>query len=387
MRVHAGIDIGKSKLTVALSDPHLPPHAWPVTTIDLEEPDWWQHLRSLIPAAAIVTIEPTGTHYLSPIITALTGKNCQVWHVNTPTTGKIRSVHVSSAKSDRTDAQALALAATWIATGRTIKGAYPYTGEEDPTLTLRQLINTHMATVKTQTRALNRIQQLAHGLWPALAQSKTAYFRAVSVGAIMPDEVIALAARPDLKNVPGYEEPGARTALKRLAEKLPPGLPVPDLRDPILNLYQNITALELEIAALEAQISTAIEQPPFAEITRRWRTIPAYSDLAIAAVHVATHGRTLDYDRDSFKALLGAHPKRRQSGEHVIARKTKAGYRPAMKHMYTWTMRLLKEQNRPNAISDYYDRMTSPYRMQGAIGKLARVMFKVAHEPDGYRYP
>lgn len=382
--IHLGIDVGKSALTIAVSDPAAPPRSWPVASIDLEDPAWWRNLRAHVTPGAIIVIEPTGTHYMTPIFTALTGLNCQLWLLNTTTTGKIRAVHISSAKSDRTDAQALALAATWIAQGRPPHGARPY-GSNDITATLRQLVNAHASASKNASRALNRLTQLAHALWPALAQHMPTYLKAIAADAVLPDEVRALAAFEDLKSVPGYEHPATRAALQRLAEKLPPGLPAPDHRDAIIALHANLSALRTEIAALESAITAEIEKPELAEVTRRWRTIPSTSDLAIAALHVATHGRAQDFTRDEFRAAAGAHPKRRQSGDHVTARKTKAGYRPAMKNLYLWTLRLLRTDRRPNPVAAYFDSVHTNRRMQAAVGKLARILHAVARDPSGYR--
>ncbi len=382
--IHIGIDIGKSVLTVATSDPAAPPCTWPVANIDLEDPAWWRHLRSHIPAGAIIVIEPTGTHYMTPIFTALTGLNCQLWLVNTTTTGKIRAVHISTAKSDRTDAQALALAATWIAQGRRVHGARPY-GSDEVTATLRQLVNAHASATKTVTRHHNRLQQLAHALWPALAQHMPTYMKAIAVGAVLPDDVRDLAARDDLAALPGYKHHSARAALQRLAEKLPPGIPAPDHREPILALHSNISALQAEIAALESAITAEIEKPALEEVTRRWRTVPSASDLAIAALHVATHGRAQDFTRDEFRAAVGAHPKRRQSGDRVTAQKTKSGYRPTMKNLYLWTLRLLRTNNRPNPVAAYFDTVHTDRRMHAAVGKLARILHAVARDPAGYR--
>lgn len=384
MRIHTGIDIGKSALTVVTSDNSKPPHAWPARNIELQSPEWWQELRSLIPPGSIVVAEPTGTHYLTPILTALTGLNCQLWLLNTTTTGKIRAVHVSSAKSDRTDAQALALAATWIAEGRHVHGARPY--GSDPTARLRQLVNNHENKSKSITRAENRFLQLAHAIWPTLAQQKSAYFRAVSANAITPDEILSLAAHPNLDELPQYQKSAARTALYNLAEKLPHGLPTPDhLREQIAALHNSITTLSAEKDELYNQIVAEIEKPPLAEVTRRWRTVPGASDLAIAALHVATHGNAQDFTRDEFRAAVGAHPKTRQSGNRIISQQTKSGYRPAMKNLYLWTMRLIKSQHRPNPVASYFDNVQTNRRQAAATGKLAKILHAVARDPDGYR--
>lgn len=382
MRIHAGIDIGKSALTVAVSDPAAPPHAWPVTSIDLEDPEWWRKLREIVPPGCTVVAEPTGTHYLTPIMTALTGLNCQLWLVNTTTTGKIRAVHVSSAKSDRTDAQALALAATWLAAGRPVHGARPH--GYDPTARLRQLVNAHESAARALNRASNRFEQLAHAMWPALAQHKTTYLRAVSAGAVTPDEVLSLAARPDLAELPQYRSATARTHLFDLAEKIPPGIPAPDLKAQIIALHETMTRLTAETNALKAQIVAEIEKPPLAEVTRRWRTVPEASDLAIAALHVATRGMAETFTRDEFRAAVGAHPKRRQSGERTISQQTKAGYRPAMKHLHLWMTRLLIGKNRPNPVAAYFDQAKTKRRQAAARGKLAKLLHAVARNPAGY---
>lgn len=385
MRIHAGIDIGKSALTVALSNASSPPWTWPTTTIDLKDPDWWQELRALIPPGCIIATEPTGTHYLTPITTALTGTNSQIWLLNTTSTGKIRAVHISNAKSDRTDAQALALAARWIAEGRHVHGARPH--GYDPTARLRQLVNAYESNKKSLNRATNRLQQLAHAIWPALGQKFETYTRAIAAGAVTPDEIRSLAAR-DLTNVPGYEHHTTRRALQNLANMLPPGIPAPDLRNQIVALHGNITSLNAEAEKLTAEITREIElTPDLAEVTRRWRTVPEASDLAIATLHVATHGHVQDFTRDEFRSAVGAHPKRRQSGDRVTTQQTKTGYRPAMKSLHLWTMRLLKESNRPNPIADYFDHTRTKQRAAAARGKLVKILHAVAHDPEGYRYP
>lgn len=383
MRIHAGIDIGKTALTVATTNPAAPPHQWPTATIHLTNPNWWRDLRAIIPPASLIVVEPTGTHYLTPIETALAGLNCQLWLINTTTTGKIRAVHISNAKSDRTDAQALALAAAWLADGRRIHGARPY--GYDPTAHLRQLLNNHARTSKSLTRDLNRFGQLAHALWPALGQSKDTYLRAITAtAAISPDDIRHLAARPDLNTIPGYERPQTRAALQTLARKLPPGLPAPDLSEPIKSLAASITSLQTDLARLETEIITEIQSPPFEEITRRWRTVPASSDLAIAALTVATRGNVLDFTRDQFRSAIGASPKRAQSGQRVTTAHTRTGYRPAMKNLYLWTLRLLTTTNRPNPVADYFDRAQTDRRMHAAVGKLAKILHAVARDPNGY---
>lgn len=385
--IHVGIDIGKSTLMVAQSHETLPTNRWPATPIRLTDPDWHRTLAELVPAGAIVTAEPTGTHYLTPILIALRDRNVTVWQVPTTATKHIRSVHVSGGKSDRTDAQALALAATWIAQGRHVHGAYPLDLTLDDEVTsLRQLVNAHARMTRSRTRLLNQLDQLGHSFWPALAQSKNIWLRAVSADAITPNEVRALAAFEDLKSVPGYENPAARAALQRLAELLPADLPTSArTRASVADLHNEVLTISAQIAANADAITSAIERPPFAEVARRWATIPSASPLAIAALLVASKSRPETFTRDEFRATIGAHPKTRQSGDHITRERVKKGYRPAMVATRMWTMNLLSPNTRENPVRTYYNALTTPYRMQAAIGKLARILHAVARDPSGYR--
>lgn len=394
--IHVGIDIGKSVLVLAQSHPTLPPHQWRTTTINLTEPDWYQTLRALVPAGAIVTAEPTGTHYLTPILIALRDRNVTIWQVPTTTTKHVRAVHISSGKSDRTDAQALALTATWIAQGRPPHGAYPLDLTlNDEVATLRTLINAHARMTRSRTRLLNQLDQLGHSLWPALAQSKNIWLRAVSADAITPAEVRALAARDNLKSVPGYETPAARAALRKLAAALPEDLPAsPRTRASIADLHNEVLTITAQIASNAAAITSAVQRPPFADITARWTTmpyaIPEQGELpgnliTIATLHVATKGRAETFSRDEFKAAIGAHPKTRQSGDRITRDRVKKGYRPAMVATRMWTMTLISPRVQENPVRTYYNALTTPYRMQAAVGKLAKLLHAVARDPAGYR--
>ncbi len=394
--IHVGIDIGKSTLMVAQSHQTLPVNRWPATPIRLTDPDWHHTLAALVPAGAIVTAEPTGTHYLTPILIALRDRNVTVWQVPTTTTKHVRAVHVSGGKSDRTDAQALALAATWIAQGRPVHGAYPLDLTFDDEVTsLRQLVNAHSLMTRSRTRLLNQLDQLGHSLWPTLVQSKNIWLRAVSADAITPAEVRALAAFENLKSVPGYENPAARAALHKLAALLPDNLPASNrTRTSIADLHDQVLTLTAQIAQNAETITTTVQRPPFEKITARWITmpyaVPEQGELpgnliAIATLHVATKGRADTFSRDEFKAAIGAHPKTRQSGDRITRERVKKGYRPAMVATRMWTLTLVSPRVQENPIRRYYASVKSPYRMQAAVGKLARILHAVARDPAGYR--
>ncbi len=395
--IHVGIDIGKSTLDVCRSKPHEPPTRWPVYKIHLEAPNWHHQLQALIPPAAVITVEPTGWHYLTPLLTALRDVNAVIWQVPTTTTRHIRAVHISGSKSDRTDAQALALAAEWLANGRHVHGAYPLdTAREASVTQLRLMINAHRRMTKTRTRTLNQLDALAHGLWPALAQHKALWLRAARAGAITPQQIIALARRQDLKTVPGYEHHLTRRALQRLAALLPDDVTPPqDTVRQVEDLLAQHDALTAQLQENAAAITRAVTLPPFDEVTARWRTVPyavprqgEYPGqlLGIATLHVATRAHAQDYTKDQFKAALGAHPRTRQSGDSVTRDRHKKGYRPAMTTLYTWTMRLIRPAAVSNPVRDYYNATTTRYRMQAAVNKLARILWGVARDPEGFRY-
>jgi len=391
-----GIDIGKSSLVVARAQPGALPNRWPVTAVDLTDPTWWQTLRELVLPGSTVTVEPTGTHYLTPLLTALQGRNAIIWQVPTTTTKHVRAVHVSPGKSDCTDAQALALAATWIAEGRPVHGAYPLdTDRDEASASLRALVNTHHRLTKTRIRALNQLDQLAHSMWPALAQKKDAWLRACAHDAITPEEIRALATRADLAALPAYQHSATRRALLALAAMLPPGIPArASTRAAVVALVAQVDDLTNQIQTNSDHITAAVLAPPFEEVTRRWMTMPYAVPqegalpgnlIKLAALHVATHGRALTFKRDEFKAALGAHPKTRQSGDKITKDRVKKGFRPAMVAMRMWTLTLLSPSTPDNPIRDYHARLTTRYRTQAAVGKLARILWGVAHSPEGYQ--
>lgn len=389
--IHLGIDIGKHALVIARSHPTAPPHQWLTTTIQLKDPDWWRQLRELTPAGCIVTVEPTGTHYLTPLLTALSGKNVQIWQIPTTTTGKIRAVHISAGKSDRTDAQALELAATWIASGRTVHGAYPLDTDLDEAVSgLRALLNNHHRILKQRTRTLNQLDQLAHSLWPALAQKRDVWLKCAAAGAITPDEIRQLAAAPP----DAFRHHRAHAALLALAEQLPPGLPArPTTRAAAADLVTLLDDLNAQLTDSANRITETVLQEPYATITQRWMTIPYAVPrtgipgnlVTIATLHVATRGHVLDFSIDQFKAAVGAHPKTRQSGDRITHERVKRGYRPAMMALRMWTMNLIRPNAIDNPVKRYHQALRTPYRTQAAVGKLARILWGVARDPDGYR--
>lgn len=390
--IHAGIDISKTQLDICLSDTSLPPRTWGVHRLKYEEPDWYLQLAQLIPNGALVVVEPTGWHYLKPVITALEPVNCLVWQVPTTTTGSIRSVHISSSKSDKMDARALALAATWIAAGQHVHGAYPHNQAlEEAISDLRAIMNRRVRDKKTETRLLNQLDALGHSIWPSLVIKKDAWLKAIQAGAITPFELRDLANRDDLAQIEGYHHGNTRNALFRLVESIPPHVDATaTVAATIRNLGDQLATVQQQIEATERELESAIIAPYFRELTRRWLTVPHATPLAITSLIIATRGRPATFDRDQFKAAIGAHPRTAQSAGSTNHNGKKTGYRPAMVTTWFWTMRLIEDRAEDNAVRDYNRRLVAanhPHAFRASIGKLARILHAVACDPEGYRYP
>lgn len=387
-----GVDLGKDAIDVCPFVPALTPRSLPVHHVDYE-PDWAAYVQKLIPPGSLVALEPTGWHYLAPLLATLTAIDAHVWHVPTAVTGKIRAVHISSGKSDKMDARALALAAHWIATGDPPRGCYAY-GEaiQEAAQQLRAEVNAHYRATKATTRLSNQLDQLAFSVWPILSQKKDQYFRAVAAGAVTPDQLRSLSARVDLATVPGYAHGLARHSLKRLVAELPPfAVCPPAVETAIRDTLTRRAQLHTEAAAALANAEAIAQADPFATITNRWLTIPGATLLAAACLHVASNGRVLTYTPSEFRTACGASPKRGKSGQGDHRSKgSRPGYRPLMSQSWMWATRLLNDKNPANSVRDLYLRLVErnhPKPFLAAISQLITVCWAVARDPRGYRYP
>ena len=385
-----GIDVSKTGLDVCRAVGGQQPRDWPVTHITYEADDWHNQLARLAGWSAVVAIEPTGWAYLQPPLAVLERRAAMTWLIPNPITGKVRQVHIARGKSDNMDARALALVASWIARGEDPpRGAYPYDSETDEAVTrLRSLINALETVTKDMARTKNRLDALAHAVWPALTRFKSTYARAVDAGAILPAELHMLAANPKLELVPGYAHGSARVALRRMLEHVPADVPVvPYARDRIVEERAQLRALQLRADNIRAYIHEAVQE--FDELYPRLMTIPYASTLAVAAVLVATHGRTDGYDINALKTALGVAPHRNRSGATDRRQSTRPGYRPAVKQVHIWTMKLLQKSAPPNEVRDFFQRLKArnhPHAMSAARAKLARLISGVSRSPEGYRY-
>ena len=64
-----GVDIGKDALHVCAAYTDQNPRHWKVAKIEYADPAWHEQLQRLIAPGAVVAAEPTGYHYLQPLVT------------------------------------------------------------------------------------------------------------------------------------------------------------------------------------------------------------------------------------------------------------------------------------------------------------------------------
>lgn len=384
-----GIDIGKEHIHVGVCNPAEPdPKKWAVHLIEYEHPEWHHTLVDLIAETAIITAEPTGYHYLAPVAALIDMRRpfARLWQIDHATTGNYRKVHLAGTKSDRLDAIALTMIARDIYTGNPPRHAKEINYSNLVALKrLRLLVNAHQRLSKDRTRTLNRLDQIAFSLWPALAQHKSTWLQFVRLGIVTPREIRAVASSPEFINL--WPDGRTRRWLSQLAALLPPDIAGdPTIAQIATQLHADLIRLDSAIETNATDITRQINTPPFDLITKRWRTIPAAFDLAIAALHVPTHGRADQMSADEIKAAVGVNPLRSSSGRTDSARHTKRGYRPARTALYLWTMRMLKTENMPNPVSDHRARVETKRDFWAARSKLAAVLAGVARDRDGYKY-
>jgi transposase len=239
-------------------------------------------------------------------------------------------------------------------------------------------VNARTRAVKETTRTTNRLRQLAHAVNPFYAQRIDTYRHAIAAGAITAGEIEA-------EPFPNMH-PNRRAAIRRLAKQ--PPAPIPDaLRRALITTAADLDTAHQREAAAEADLIEALNIYPSAAV-ERWQTIPGGTPLFTAAILVAV-GDPLAVDVDQFKAALGAYPQLEHSGTTTRGRSTKKGYRPAMNALYLWTMNLINvDLTPPNPIRTYYagGEKAGGKKMTAAKAKLARVLWAVARDPEGYKY-
>lgn len=107
-----GIDVGAHGVYVCRSDVSKFASKWPVSSVKLTA-GWWVKLHELCQDADVIALEPTGV-YSRPLLsffaaTYPAGKS--IVEVSHAVTRRFREAHISDTKTDKLDAQALALIA------------------------------------------------------------------------------------------------------------------------------------------------------------------------------------------------------------------------------------------------------------------------------------
>ncbi len=371
-----GIDVGKDAIFVGFLPAHArtPVQDFPTVKIDLLDPFWWTTFIDLVGQGATITAEPTGTHLLTPIAAMLElhRPDADLWLVEGKTTQHFRSLHVSSAKNDRLDAITLTLIAREIRSGKPPRGCRPFDYTAASVVQqLRIRVNTHQRMTRENTRALNRLDKLAHGIFPILAQKLEAYTRCIRAGYADPQALKHLINSPDEARAI-YPDGRARRHIVSLAEYLPEGLRAdPEILEAIHEQVRNLDNLQPAIAANLAVIQRLILHPQLATITRRWMTITGWSSIYLAALHVATHGRALDMTKPEFQAACGVAPLTSISGDGDRTRNTRKGYRPVKWSVHLWAAFMCSPKAAPNPIRTYYQRReaTVPHKVTTRGGK------------------
>lgn len=376
---HVGIDVGKSSLFVSIADSGSP-KKFPVHVFKYEDPQWHHHFLKLIDPHALVCAEPTGWHYFAPIVQAFSLRPVSptIVQVNNATTGDVRRTYISKAKNDKLDAQALAKIAQLIATGEDLRGIKPYLHAHTTAANLLRIqVNEMRRLKKERTRALNRIDQLAHSIFPQLAMKKSTWLNAVALGAIDGQDLHDLIAEQYV--IPAQQ----RRFILKLAEQVPAVIAESGVKQAITRQHQRIEALNNEIATIEAQLSHDIEQPPFTDVTSAWRTVPAINDTHIAAFHIATNGQADTYNRSEFKSAVGVAPTTGISGSVDKTSKSNGGYRPATDALFLMSITLLNPKMADNPIRDYRNRGKSGAACRR---KLADMLSGIARNKQPYFY-
>ncbi len=375
-----GVDIGSTQLTVCW-------HLHPIQVLDFSDPGWWRALESLIvPDVTIVAFEPTGWHYSSPLLTLASHLGARLLHVEHRISKRVRETRIGGEKNDRTDSQALALIAWEVGQGVHYEGVHFF----DPA-TL-QLAARFKFMVRAYVRARgrvnateNRLRQFAHSIWPSLSADLTSYLRAVAAGYVTPAELAQLAVELEGGHrIAGYEHGQSRRWFRAMIAKLPPWLiheNFDHIWDLIVETHSQHEEAERQRASVEQIISAMLNHPLVRRVVALWRTVPAASDIELAALLAATNCEPQHFTDDAFAQACRLNPVREQSGKEVRTRLTQRGHKQASPALHLWVMRLLANDNRPNPIAAYFDRRKAAgllHTMAATKNKLAAILVGIA---------
>lgn len=377
-----GVDAGKSSLMLSWPADREPRY-WPTCEIRYDAPGWHHDLLSLIDHNAIVCVEPTGAHLITPLAALLRAfrPDAQLYQVQGAITAQVRLTHVSRTKSDPHDARALAVIAELIAQKKPpLRVRYYHADTETAVQQLRSLINQHQRLTTASTRLKNRLNLFAFSIWPNFAGSAT-YERAISADAVSIAEVRALAASVTA-TTPGYERGPSRTALKRLAADLPDIPTDPITAATIRALTPELAEYTRQRTALRYEITYALTRPPFATAARRMATRPVTTPLLIAAILVACHAAILDMSRDDFVASVAHGPRTSRSGQINKTAANRKGYKPARALIHLAMMAIISHYPTDTVAHAFarHERKGTPHPSAAAKTKFCRELWGRARD-------
>jgi transposase len=354
-----GIDIGKKWIDVArhIDGKHV--SRYPHTKISTAAPDWREQLLTFIQPAAgrVAVLEPTGWHLSRPIIEALQAAGARVFEVTHATSAQIRRAHLSQ-KTDANDSRGLAHIAWMVERGDPLRGIKQVSGS-DNVLNLRLLLNRLTRLKRDSVRAQNRIRAYCHAVEPSAKP-----MHIVSAAR-------ALDGRMKKQNYPVLAE--------RLKQR-------PVLLNEIIGQDRARLALDELAEDTERKIAIAAQAWPVAAL---WSTVPNYTPIYAAALLVATDGAPENLDRDQFTAAVGRYPQHQHSGDGTSSKWSRAGYRPAVNAVFTWSLGLLSPTAKPNHVRDYYagGKKSGGKSFPNAQSKLCRILSAMARNGTPYHPP
>lgn len=377
-----GVDVGAEGLHVCVPSDQNDAATWPVWYLAYETiKNWPDYFIRLCKPGTIVTAEPTGWHYLSPLAMIIEQfTEAHMYMVDHSQTGHIRNSDISNQKTDITDARALAEIANRIYMGKKVRGVWTYDHSlEQYVIVLRQLVNSYTKAVAENTRCKNRLKQLGHSMNPVLTMTDS-WYRCIEVGAITPKEILELER-------PAQIHGNSWNGIKRLQALLLPIRVLGTVRQNIQLTYQRILDLNPQVEAIKEQIREMIHAYPFAQVTQRLETLPLMTDVWIATLHVACHGMMDKFNERQFKGALGAYPQLKQSGKMNKAKSSKKGYRPAMNALFQWTMKMVSGDAPDNEIRRYFagGEKNGGKKFSATQAKAARLWLAVAKKDTGYQ--
>jgi hypothetical protein len=399
-------------ITVCVAEEGVEPRKWHSCDIRVDQPGWDELLLGMVRSGrpglrgeagegpVAVALEPTGGHYSAPIVHCLaTRADVALLYVNHGHTRHVRETFVSGQKTDRHDAQALAVCALDLErNGLVPRGcqlnAHLSPGAE-PTAALRLALNSRARATRESVRIRNCLRAYAHGIWPALDVQFGTYLNALCLpeAAITPQQLAALALELDAQH-PARGHPFHATRSRYLLRELVAALanapePGAALVEAMRVQAQQYAASQALVAAADASLERLVDDAQIRGLTALWRTVPCASTCAIAALHAATYCRAAEFTPDQFRAAVGCRPQRQESGTSQDACQPRSGYRLATSSLHLWTLLLLNPvATPPNAVRTYFQALKEAGKrhcLASARGKLARMLCGIARTGTPYR--